>query len=293
MLHLLFLLFICFGVYSPSYQPIIYDDVVDVPSLTTKQAYNYNGSTFVGLSEIVSFDYYSRFIENLQNYEFVYNSGTKVTDFLNGTSVNLYTSNIWYVELTDSGAIRASYTIDTFNLQIVNVEPTLQKFLFTFHCTGASYSVRLEGWYFFTDGTHQEFLFNNFMYKTTEVNPLNWEHSCISFAIGDYISLFPSGTSGGGNYNVGYENGYSVGANDGYQRGYTEAMDIYSHMDTTASTIFNGIFEVGLLPVNVFLTIFNFEVFGINISGLVSALLTVSVVIIILRFLLGGKSDDK
>lgn len=93
-------------------------------------------------------------------------------------------------------------------------------------------------------------------------------------------------------YNDGYVAGDSTGFTSGYTRGYADGYNEGVSLDTTASTIFTGILDVALVPVNVFLSIFNFEVFGVNISGIVSALLTVSVVIIIFRFVFGGKKDD-
>lgn len=92
-------------------------------------------------------------------------------------------------------------------------------------------------------------------------------------------------------YNTGYNDGFSAGESTGYQTGYTAGLSDGQQYDDTALTIFTGIIEVGLLPVNIFLQMFNYEIFGINISGVVSALLTISIVIIIVRFLLGKKDD--
>lgn len=91
--------------------------------------------------------------------------------------------------------------------------------------------------------------------------------------------------------NQGYQSGYSDGNTQGYQTGYASGLLDGQSYDQTALTIFTGIIEVGLLPVNIFLQMFNYEIFGINISGVVSALLTISIVIIIVRFLLGKKDD--
>lgn len=93
----------------------------------------------------------------------------------------------------------------------------------------------------------------------------------------------------------GYNDGYWVGFNDGktqgYQSGYNQGLLDGTEYDDTALTIFTGIIQVGLLPVNVFLQILNFEVFGINIAGFVSALLTISIVIIVIRVITGKKND--
>lgn len=90
-------------------------------------------------------------------------------------------------------------------------------------------------------------------------------------------------------YSDGYEEGHDVGYNSGYGNGYSEALD----QGSTAATIFSGVVTVGLLPVNVFLGILNFEVFGINIGAFVAALMTVAIVIIIIKMFTGGggKSD--
>lgn len=93
-------------------------------------------------------------------------------------------------------------------------------------------------------------------------------------------------------YNSGYTNGLDDGLSQGYQTGYTDGYSVAVNQDTTAAIIFTGILEVALLPVNVFLAIFNYEVFGINISGLVASLLTVAVVVIIIRVILAKSGGN-
>lgn len=77
----------------------------------------------------------------------------------------------------------------------------------------------------------------------------------------------------------GYSNGYSAGLNDGIK-------------DNTIFNIFNGILNIAMVPVNFFLSIFNFEILGINMAGFVSALLTISIIIYLLRLMKGSKTDD-
>ena len=81
-----------------------------------------------------------------------------------------------------------------------------------------------------------------------------------------------------------YEEGYSDGYQDGYDEGFTDA----GNMDETASVIFTGILSIALVPVNFFLGILNFEVFGINVGALVSSLLTCLIIVIIVRMFFGG-----
>lgn len=80
-----------------------------------------------------------------------------------------------------------------------------------------------------------------------------------------------------------YNDGYSTGFSFGYGNGFNDGQSV----DQTVTTIFNGIFGIALLPINMFLNIFNFEVMGINISGIVTALLTVAVIVIVVKFVSG------
>ena len=128
-------------------------------------------------------------------------------------------------------------------------------------------------------------------YGDSTINSLDWIYKEDNrYALCPYIKYLymPLGY----NQDYTYQNGYNDGYSNGYQGGYNSGYNAGANTDATASTIFTGILDVALIPVNVFLTIFNFDVFGINIAGIVSALLTISVVVIIFRFLFGGKKDD-
>lgn len=98
--------------------------------------------------------------------------------------------------------------------------------------------------------------------------------------------------SGNADYDNGYNVGYTDGSQAGYQTGYTDGYNQGAVQDETAVVIFNGIINVALLPVNVFLQILNFEVFGINFGGLASAFLTIAIVIIIVRIITGKKNSE-
>ena len=102
-------------------------------------------------------------------------------------------------------------------------------------------------------------------------------------------------------YSMGYSDGYLQGIESGpnnqmleqeYERGRQVGIQeglAQADYSSTANSIFNGIFTIGLLPVNVFLGFMDWEVFGINIAGLVSGLISVAIVVIIIRFILGHK----
>lgn len=129
---------------------------------------------------------------------------------------------------------------------------------------------------------------------------LEFNESITGYDIDFDVSLMPSSLLDTSQlYHDAYYEGYDNGFDDGYdyayprayQEGYSEGFTEADNMDETALTIFTGILDVGLIPVNFFLGIFNYEVFGINIGALVSALLTVAIVIIIIRIVTGKKGE--
>lgn len=100
-----------------------------------------------------------------------------------------------------------------------------------------------------------------------------------------YDDGYDSGYSSG--YHDGSEDGYDSGFDDGRSAGYQEGF--YEGVgDSSMQTIFSGIVQIGMLPVNVFLKIFEFEIFGIDIGAFVSGLLTIALIVIILRSVFGG-----
>lgn len=93
------------------------------------------------------------------------------------------------------------------------------------------------------------------------------------------------------NFNNGYQQGLKDGQKDGHAKGYAEGL-ADGMKDNTMFNIFNGILNIGMIPVNFFLSIFNFEILGINMAGFVSALLTISIIMFLLRLIKGSKADD-
>lgn len=100
-------------------------------------------------------------------------------------------------------------------------------------------------------------------------------------ATGDYSAEYNNGYDTG--YINGYDNGYSTGAADGYSQGFNAGVSV----DDTAIVVFNGILNIALVPINFFLAIFNFEILGINMSALVTSLLSICLIIIVVRFVTG------
>ena len=89
-------------------------------------------------------------------------------------------------------------------------------------------------------------------------------------------------------YNDGYTNGHDAGYEEGYFNGYVNGQA--NTMNPEMFTIFNGFLNVAMIPVNVFLGIFNFEVFGINIASLVASIFSIAILVIVIRLLVGASS---
>lgn len=80
-----------------------------------------------------------------------------------------------------------------------------------------------------------------------------------------------------------YQDGYT----EGYDKGYQSAVDVDRH----TATIFSGIIDVALLPINVFLSIFDFNLFGINFKNMVAGVLTAMIAVILIRTFTGKKDE--
>lgn len=103
--------------------------------------------------------------------------------------------------------------------------------------------------------------------------------------------------------NEAYNNGYTDGFQDGYiegkgdgiiegraegkaeglAEGYANGYRDGESMDETAAAIYAGIIATGMIPIQFFLTIFNFEIFGINLTGLVTSLMSICIVLIVIK----------
>lgn len=88
-------------------------------------------------------------------------------------------------------------------------------------------------------------------------------------------------------YDVGYSDGVSDGYTSGYNNGYAVAQNLYEDEDERVTSIFNGISSIALLPIDMFLKMFNFELFGIDMSVVVTAILSICVVIAIIKLVKG------
>lgn len=93
-------------------------------------------------------------------------------------------------------------------------------------------------------------------------------------------------------FNAGVSEGSQEGRENGYYDGFKDAKELYENQDATVNSIFQGILSIGLIPVEFFMSIFNFSVLGVNITSIVSAILTLMVLVILMRIILGGKGKE-
>lgn len=96
----------------------------------------------------------------------------------------------------------------------------------------------------------------------------------------------------GANFNTVIENANKQGYNKGYQDGKTAGYDLGFHAgvedngDYTFMGLLGSVFDA---PISAFRGLFNFEILGTNMQGFVLALLTLSVIVVIIKIALGGK----
>lgn len=96
----------------------------------------------------------------------------------------------------------------------------------------------------------------------------------------------------GANFNTVIENANKQGYNKGYQDGKTAGYDVGFHAgvkdqgDYTFTGLLGSVFDA---PIVAFRGLFNFDVLGTNMQGFVLALLTLSVIVVIIKIALGGK----
>lgn len=81
-----------------------------------------------------------------------------------------------------------------------------------------------------------------------------------------------------------YNDGYSAGKVAGYNDGYIAGKDVSDNY--TFLGLIGAVFDA---PIEAFKGLFNFEILGTNMQGFVLALLTLSVLLVIIKFALGGK----
>lgn len=278
---------------SNNYREVNVVDKIDKPH---QDFYNAEQYVYLGSSEFGTFEYYRHLIGNLSNYQYFYNTTYTIDDFMNGTTIFFRPPNntsFVFGTLTAGNFVTWDY-VTGISMHLDRSDDYKDNISYKFYWDSDARWVEVKAYFIYSDTSKTYCVANLVTYNRNDlVDPASYvyRYDTSSTLKSVFPSDFTTFTYDQG-YDVGNQDGYNTGYNIGYRGGYVDGYDAASSIDTTASTIFTGILDVALIPVNVFLSIFNFEVFGINIGGIVSALLTVSVVIIIFRFLFGGKKDD-
>lgn len=97
-----------------------------------------------------------------------------------------------------------------------------------------------------------------------------------------YQNGFSSGFSSG--ENTGYNKGFSAGNVVGYNRGFSAGAD--SAHEYTFLSLIGAVFDA---PLNTFVSLLNFEVFGFNMLSAFTGLLTLAIIIFFVRIIMGRK----
>ena len=125
----------------------------------------------------------------------------------------------------------------------------------------------------------------------------NFKLNSISLIFANIDYLHNIGVSSNISNTVSYENGFNDGINsvdtdkyfnNGFTAGYNSGKHdgIASANDYSFISLFGAIFDA---PVKAFTSLFNFNLLGVNILSLITALFTLCVIVVIIRFCFGGK----
>lgn len=110
-------------------------------------------------------------------------------------------------------------------------------------------------------------------------------YSVEAFSLGDYNDGYNVGFSDGKEVgdSSGYERGWDTGYGSGYNQGVSDAYNRQAENGTISESITSFIYALFDAPVDTFMSIFNFEVAGFNIGALVSFILTMLICVFIYR----------
>lgn len=195
-----------------------------------------------------------------------------------------------------------NYHLDCYTLSSSNVSTLVESYDYVvsapWEITPSSYSQEFERCYVWIYNRNSTLIFD-FQYDSATVDSTTFDISStgintgvrfdITFDGSSYINLLENSISS--RYEEGFDDGYTLGHQEGYDEGYSDGISGAMDVNSESFIIFNGILNVAMIPINVFLAIFNFEIFGINVTSLVTALLSVAVLIIVIRLLTGKKSE--
>lgn len=270
---------------------------------STTGNYNYHKMMYTNMTDgerpsIISSGYYNEYESSGTSVTFRYDDDSRTYLYNPNAGYSAYSTYRYYDQVGTEGNVightyfsleqsvdgdmfRVKYDSDfddIYNLKIM--------WYITANCTNPNYSLTHD------DNINLKYVTPNYSY----VSYTNW----IALSVLDFFDEYDgilnitiqttpiNDEEWSGTYEDGYEDGYFNGYGQGSIDGYTEGTSEAAAQNSTAITIFSGILNIGLMPINFFLGILNFEVFGINIGGLVAGFLTIAVALIITRIIFSG-----
>lgn len=237
------------------------------------QAYNLDGGWYAGNNVVtVGWELYYRRLGTPQDFTTDYTSailkcnGTKIFSYdCAGDSIdNLILSNPkWFVS--------ANLTIDTLSIYLYDFSGASPYFTFSDTSPLISEQFSNSCW--------------GYSFALQDLN--NWSDlSNDVYYNNGYNEGFKGGKTEG--YSTGktegYSNGFAEGKKNGYDIGYNAGVN--AGQDYSFSALLGAVFDV---PIQAFKGLFNFEIFGVNMTSFVSSLLALCVIVVIVKICLGGK----
>lgn len=127
------------------------------------------------------------------------------------------------------------------------------------------------------------FITNNLYNSSSRFTSRTYYFTRVDEESASYSSGYSEGYSDGNidGQSAGYTLGYNAGDTQGYYRGYNAGVD--SANDYTFTGLIGAVIDV---PVNAFVSLFNFEILGVNLSGFFLGLFTLAVIICIVKMLI-------
>lgn len=170
-------------------------------------------------------------------------------------------------------------TIDSINLSIINsAYGSYTACVFSLVSPNGILEIQFLSW---PPNEIREYDFTSFYFSNNRIIQLNDFTDNEIYNIG-YDYGYRDGYSVG--KSDGYESGYNVGYSNGYSVGYSDGID-----DSNVYTFGNLLTAVVDVPVSVFISMLDFNIMGFNLLSLVVGLLTLAIICLVVKLLLGGK----
>lgn len=175
------------------------------------------------------------------------------------------------------------YVTSNFNFNVSSVKIRYV----TNYLAGGIYATSIT--YFDNNGYSCEF---QFVFDKTKINSSYYLNERTYYFVTDFTDndYYNQGYQTGFNNGVnsgkqtGYNDGYNVGYSDGKSDGYDEGVN-----STTQYSFANLLTAVVEAPVNVFISLLDFNIMGYNLLSLVVGLLSLAIIVVIIKLCLGGK----